>query len=38
MAATPLAIRELIEAWRREDLRAVGGIIDWLEATLEHLG
>jgi hypothetical protein len=34
MALEPLVLRDLIAARKREDWRAVGGIIDWLEATL----
>lgn len=32
MATEPLALRQLLEARRREDWEAVGGIIDWLAA------
>ena len=34
MALDPQALRDLIAARKREDWRAVGGIIDWIEATL----
>jgi hypothetical protein len=34
MALEPLVLRDLIAARKREDWRAVGGIIDWLEASL----
>ncbi len=34
MAVEPLALRELIEARRREDWDRVAGIVDWLEAGL----
>jgi hypothetical protein len=34
MAAEPQALRELIDARRREDWAAVAGIVDWLEAGL----
>ncbi|HEU4656815.1 MAG TPA: DUF6027 family protein [Capillimicrobium sp.] len=34
MAIEPPVLRELIDARRREDWRAVGGIVDWLEAGL----
>jgi hypothetical protein len=32
MASDPLVLRQLLEARRREDWEAVGGIIDWLAA------
>jgi hypothetical protein len=34
MAIEPQALRDLIEARRREDWATVAGIIDWLEAGL----
>jgi hypothetical protein len=34
MAIEPQALRDLIEARRREDWDAVAGIVDWLEAGL----
>ena len=34
MAVEPQALRDLIEARRREDWDAVAGIVDWLEAGL----
>jgi hypothetical protein len=34
LAIEPQALRQLIEARRREDWEAVGGIVDWLEAGL----
>lgn len=34
MAIEPQALRDLIDARRREDWSAVAGIIDWLEAGL----
>ena len=34
LSLEPQALRDLIEARRREDWRAVAGIIDWLEAGL----
>ena len=34
MAIEPQAMRDLIEARRREDWTAVAGIVDWLEAGL----
>ena len=34
MAIEPPVLRDLIAARRREDWRAVGGIVDWLEAGL----
>jgi hypothetical protein len=34
MAIEPAALRELIEARRREDWAKVAGMIDWLEAGL----
>jgi hypothetical protein len=34
MAVEPQALRDLIDARRREDWRAVAGIVDWLEAGL----
>lgn len=34
LSLEPAALRDLIEARRREDWRAVAGIIDWLEAGL----
>ena len=34
MSLEPQALRELIEARRREDWPAVAGIIDWLESGL----
>jgi hypothetical protein len=34
MSADPRALRDLIDARRREDWAAVGGIVDWLEAGL----
>lgn len=34
MAASPQALRDLIEARRREDWQAVAGIVDWLESGL----
>ena len=35
MSAEPQALRDLIDARRREDWDAVAGIVDWLEAGLE---
>ncbi|HWE33223.1 MAG TPA: DUF6027 family protein [Solirubrobacteraceae bacterium] len=35
MALEPLVLRDLIAARKHEDWRAVGGIVDWLEATLD---
>lgn len=32
MASEPLVLRQLVEARRREDWEAVGGIVDWLAA------
>ena len=32
MAIPPLAMEQLLEARRREDWEAVGGIVDWLAA------
>jgi hypothetical protein len=32
MASEPLVLRQLLEARRRKDWEAVGGIIDWLAA------
>ena len=32
MAVEPQALRDLIDARRREDWDAVAGIVDWLEA------
>lgn len=32
MATQPLALQQLVEARRREDWDAVGGLIDWLAA------
>jgi hypothetical protein len=34
LAIEPQALRQLIEARRREDWETVGGIVDWLEAGL----
>lgn len=34
MAVEPQALRDLIDARRREDWEAVAGIVDWLEAGL----
>ena len=34
MAIEPQALRDLIEARRREDWERVAGIVDWLEAGL----
>ena len=34
MAVEPQALRDLIDARRREDWDAVAGIVDWLEAGL----
>ena len=34
MAIEPQALRDLIDARRREDWAAVAGIVDWLEAGL----
>lgn len=34
MAVEPAALRELIEARKREDWQRVAGIVDWLEAGL----
>jgi hypothetical protein len=34
MAIEPAALRDLIDARRREDWDAVGGIVDWLAAGL----
>jgi hypothetical protein len=34
MAMEPQALRDLIDARRREDWAAVAGIVDWLEAGL----
>lgn len=34
MMVEPQALRDLIDARRREDWKAVAGIIDWLEAGL----
>jgi hypothetical protein len=34
MAIEPPVLRELVDARRREDWVAVGGIVDWLEAGL----
>ena len=34
LAIEPQALRELIEARRREDWEVVAGIVDWLEAGL----
>ena len=34
MAMEPAALRELIEARKREDWRRVAGIVDWFEAGL----
>ncbi|HEX2085237.1 MAG TPA: DUF6027 family protein [Solirubrobacteraceae bacterium] len=38
MAVEPQALRDLIAARRREDWRAVAGMIDWLEAGLRPAG
>jgi hypothetical protein len=35
MAVEPQALRDLIDARRREDWAAVAGIVDWLEAGLD---
>lgn len=32
MAVEPAVLRDLVEARRREDWDAVGGIVDWLDA------
>lgn len=34
MAVEPQVLRELVDARRREDWDAVGGIVDWLEAGM----
>ena len=34
MAVEPQVLRDLVDARRREDWRAVAGIVDWLEAGL----
>lgn len=34
MAVEPIVLRQLVDARRREDWKAVGGIIDWLAAGL----
>ena len=34
LAIEPQALRELIDARRREDWQSVAGIVDWLEAGL----
>lgn len=35
LAVEPAALRQLIEARKKEDWAAVGAIIDWLEAGLD---